>query len=85
MSFNWLSDSWTCGFELVTRGFEVMTQEFELAIGGFELVNCRFELVTRKVELVACEFEPEDSNSYLVDLTSHFLMSTRALKLFTHN
>ena len=71
MSFHWLSNSWTRGFELVTcgfehvtckvelvaRAFELMTREFELTICEFELVTHEFELVTRKVELVTHGFE----------------------------
>ena len=61
----------TCGFELLTRGFELLTRGFELAPHGFELVSCGFKLVTREFALI--------------DLNSHFWISTRDFKLSTHN
>ena len=56
LSFPWLNDSWTCGFELVTRGFKLGTRRCNL-------VTHRFELATRKVGLVTHEFELVDLNS----------------------
>ena len=57
--------------ELVTCGFELLTRGFELAPHGFELVSCGFKLVTREFALI--------------DLNSHFWISTRDFKLSTHN
>ena len=57
--------------ELVTCGFELLTRGFELAPHGFELVSCGFKLVTREFALI--------------DLSSHFWISTRDFKLSTHN
>ena len=85
LSFHWLNNSWNREFELVTRGFELITCGSVLVIHGFELDTCGFELVTRgfelatgKVELVTCEFE-------FVDLNSHFWIATCAFKLSNHN
>ena len=57
LSFHWFNDSRTREFELVTRGFELVTPEFELVIRGFKLVTFEFELVTRGFELVTGEFK----------------------------
>ena len=57
--------------ELVTCGFELLTRGFELAPHGFELVSCGFKLVTREFALI--------------DLNSHFWISTRDFKFSTHN
>ena len=57
--------------ELATCGFELLTRGFELAPHGFELVSCGFKLVTREFALI--------------DLNSHFWISTRDFKLSTHN
>ena len=57
LSFHWFNDSYTCGFELVTRGFEPLTRGFELVTRGFELLTHRFKLLTHRFELVICGFE----------------------------
>ena len=30
LTFHWLNDSWTHGFEIVTHGFELITRGFEI-------------------------------------------------------
>ena len=52
LSFHWLNDSGTRGFELITRGFELITRGFKLVTRGFELVTRKVELVTRGFQLV---------------------------------
>ena len=50
---------------------QVASRTVELAPHGFELVSCGFKLVTREFALI--------------DLNSHFWISTRDFKLSTHN
>ena len=53
------TDLMICGFQLVTRGFELVSCRFELVTRGFELVACGFELVTGGFEFALLNF-----NSY---------------------
>ena len=81
LSFNWLSYSGSLRFELVTRGVEFTTRGFELANCWFELVTSGFKLGTREFELITRKFEPVTCEFNLVDLNSHFWISTLDFKL----
>ena len=83
LSFNWLSYSGSLRFELVTRGVEFTTRGFELANCWFELVTSGFKLGTREFELITRKFEPVTCEFNLVDLNSHFWISTLDFKLST--
>ena len=88
LSFHWFNDSWTCGFELVARTFELVTRRFEFVTCGFELVTRVFELVTRGFELVTCTFELVTGGFDLVTrrlelVTCEFELVTREIELVT--
>ena len=57
-------------YQLVTRGFELVTRAFKLVICGSELVTRGFKLVTREFELVALGFELVTRISELVTCNS---------------
>ena len=63
MSFHWLNDSWTRGFELATRGFELVTRKVELVTHELELVDLNSHF--RVKLLVFLSFQLVTCNSYI--------------------